>query len=214
MSSLTSGSTGIGDTGSRNSTYISGLVMMDVMLSCCKGRLVRCRRWDSIFYLSSLLLGDSRRSNWRVTTLVPFLLSFISCVFLVYLWREAWRICALLLPGPSVLSFVLVNPLYFVSGLLLRYDAGTDWVYFTSYAFLVYLWWAARCVDTALPSISPCLLLSSWKCVKRGLLWRRRCQSAIFTFFVVFVLIFREELIGVSMLRLTSVFLLFSCRTC
>ena len=85
MSSLTSGLPGIGDTGSRNAAYISGLIMMDVMLSCCKGRSVRCRRWDRLFYLSSLLLGDSRRADWRVTTLVLFsslfyLLCF-SCLF-------------------------------------------------------------------------------------------------------------------------------------
>ena len=137
MSSLTSGSTGIGDTGSRNSTYISGLVMMDFMMRFLKGISLRCRRWGRLFYLSLFLLGDSRRADWRVTTLVPFSSLFIFCVFLFSSCREDWRTCALLPPGPSVLSFVLVNPLYFVSGLLLRYDAGTDWVYFTSYAFLV-----------------------------------------------------------------------------
>ena len=40
MSSLTSGSHGIGDTGSGNVAYISGLVMMDVMMRFVK--LDRC----------------------------------------------------------------------------------------------------------------------------------------------------------------------------
>ena len=141
-----------------------------------------------------------------------FLLSFISCVFLVSSWREDWRIFELLPPRLSIFSFVLVNPLYFVPGLLLHYDAGTNWVCFTSYTFILYSWRAARCVDTALPLILPCLFLWSWKFVQRGLLWRHRCYSAIFTFFVVFVLIFREDLIGALMPRLPSVFLLFSCK--
>ena len=85
MSSLTLGSPGIGDTGSGNSAYISGLVMMDVMMSCCKGRLVRCCRWDRPFYLSYLLLGDSCRADWHVRTLVPFSSLFyilcFSCLF-------------------------------------------------------------------------------------------------------------------------------------
>ena len=85
MSSLTSGSPGIGDTGSENAAYISVLVMMDVMMSWCKGRLVCCCRWDRPFYLSSLLLGDSRRADWHATTSVLFssffyLLCF-SCLF-------------------------------------------------------------------------------------------------------------------------------------
>ena len=145
-------------------------------------------------------------ADWRVTTLVPFSSIFIFCVFLVSLWREYWRICALSPPGQSVLSFVLVNPLYFVSGWLLRYDAGTDWVCFTFYAFLVSSWRAARCVDAVLRSILPCSLLSSRKFVQRGLLQRRRCYSKIFSFFVFFVLIFREDLIDASMPRLPSVF--------
>ena len=65
MSSLTSVSPGIGDTGSRNSAYISGLVIMDVIMSCWKGRLVRCILWDRLFYLLSLLLGDPRQADWR-----------------------------------------------------------------------------------------------------------------------------------------------------
>ena len=83
MSSLTSGFPGIGDTGSGNAAYISGLVMMDVMMSFWKGRSVRCRRWDRPIYLSSLLLGTSCRADWRVTTMVPFDSLFFSCVFLV-----------------------------------------------------------------------------------------------------------------------------------
>ena len=63
MGSLTSGSPGLGDTVSGNSAYISGLVMMDVMMSWWKGRSVRCRLWDRPFYLSSLLLGDSCRDD-------------------------------------------------------------------------------------------------------------------------------------------------------
>ena len=55
MSSLTSGLLGIGNTGSGNAAYISGLVMMDFMMSWWKGRSVRCRRWDRPFSLSSLL---------------------------------------------------------------------------------------------------------------------------------------------------------------
>ena len=58
MSSLSSVLPGIGDTGSGNAAYIYGLVMMDVMMSCWKSRPVRCIRWDRLFYLSSLLLGD------------------------------------------------------------------------------------------------------------------------------------------------------------
>ena len=83
------------------------------------------------------------------------LLFLISCVFLVSSRQEAWRICALLPLGPSVFSFVLVNSWYFVSGWLLSYDAGTDWVYFTFYAFLVSSWRDSRCVDAALTSILP-----------------------------------------------------------
>ena len=85
MSSLTSGLTGIGDTGSRNAAYISGLIMMDVMLSCCKGRSVRCRLWDRLFYLLYLLLGDSCRADWSVAALVLFFSLFylfcFSCLF-------------------------------------------------------------------------------------------------------------------------------------
>ena len=50
---LTKGFPGIGDTGSGNAAYISGLVIMDVMMSCWKGRSVRCILWDRLFYLSS-----------------------------------------------------------------------------------------------------------------------------------------------------------------
>ena len=85
MISLTSVFLGIGDTGSGNAAYISGLVMTDVTTSCCKGILVCCRRWDHPFYLSSLLLGDLRWANWRVTMLVPFSSIFyilcFSCLF-------------------------------------------------------------------------------------------------------------------------------------
>ena len=84
MSSLTLGSPGIRNTGSGNTAYISGLVMMDVMMSCWKERSVCCRRWDHQFYLSSLLLGNSCWADWRVTALVPSDSIFISCVFLVF----------------------------------------------------------------------------------------------------------------------------------
>ena len=85
MSSLTLGFPGIGDTGSGNAAYISGLVMMDVMVSFCKGISVRCRRWVRLFYLLSLLLGDSRRADWRVTMLVPFCSLFLSLVYFLSL---------------------------------------------------------------------------------------------------------------------------------
>ena len=85
MSSRTSGSPGIGDTGSGNDVYIYDLVMMDVMMSRWEGGSVRCRRWDRPFYLSSLLLGNSCRSDCRVTTLVLLDYLFLSCVFLVSL---------------------------------------------------------------------------------------------------------------------------------
>ena len=55
MSSLTLGLPGVWDTGSGNTAYISGLVMMDVMMSCCKSRSVRCIRWDFRFYSSSFV---------------------------------------------------------------------------------------------------------------------------------------------------------------
>ena len=72
MSSLTSGLPGIGDNDSGNAAYISGLVMMNVMKSFCKVGSVCCRRWDHLFYILSLFLGDSRRADWRVTMLAPF----------------------------------------------------------------------------------------------------------------------------------------------
>ena len=83
MSSLTSVSPGISDTGSGNAAYISGLVMMDVMMSLWKVRSVRCLRWDPPFYHLLLLLGNSCWDDWRVTTLVLSDSLFISCVFLV-----------------------------------------------------------------------------------------------------------------------------------
>ena len=85
MSSRTAGSPGIGNTGSGNAAYISGLVLMDVMMSRWKRGSVHCRRWDRPFYLSSLLLGNSCRSDCRVTTLVLLDYLFLSCVFLVSL---------------------------------------------------------------------------------------------------------------------------------
>ena len=85
MSSRTLGSPGIGDTGSVNAAYVSGLVMMDVMMSRWKGGSVCCRRWGRLFYLSLLLLGNSCRADCHVTTLVPSDSIFISCVFLVSL---------------------------------------------------------------------------------------------------------------------------------
>ena len=151
---------------------------------------VCCRRWDHQFYLSSLLLGNSCRDDWRVTTLVPFdSIFYISFVFLVSLWQEDWRICALSPLGPSVFSFAIVNPLYFVSGWLLCYDASADWVCFTLYAFLVSSWQAARCVDAAMPSLLLFSLLSSWKFVQRGLLWRRHYYFGIFLLFRCFRLV-------------------------
>ena len=83
MSPRTSVLPGIGDIGSANAAYISGLIMMDVMMSWWKGVSVRCCRWDRPFYLSLLLLGNSCRDDWRVTTLVLSDSLFISCVFLV-----------------------------------------------------------------------------------------------------------------------------------
>ena len=80
MSYLTSVSPGISNAGSGNAAYISGLVMMDVMMSWWKGRSVRCRRWDRPFYLFLLLFGNSYRSDWRITTLVPFDYLFLSLV--------------------------------------------------------------------------------------------------------------------------------------
>ena len=85
MSSQTSGSLGIGDTGSGNAAYILGLVMIDVMMSRWKGGLVRCRRWDHPFYVLSLLLGNLCWSDCRITTLVALDSIFISCVFIVSL---------------------------------------------------------------------------------------------------------------------------------
>ena len=71
MSSRTSGLPGIGDTGSGDAAYISGLVMMDVIMRRWKGESVSCRRWDRPFFISSLLsLGTLCRTNWRVMTLV------------------------------------------------------------------------------------------------------------------------------------------------
>ena len=94
MSSLTSGFPGIGDTGSGNAAYISGLVMMDAMMSFWKGRLVRCRRWDCPFYLSSLLLGNSYRAYWRVTTLVPFdYLFYLLCLSCIFVTRGLNYLC-------------------------------------------------------------------------------------------------------------------------
>ena len=50
-----------------------------------KGRSVRCCLWDRPFYLLLFLLGDSRRADWRITTLVPFYSLFnilcLSCLF-------------------------------------------------------------------------------------------------------------------------------------
>ena len=108
MSSRTSGSPGIGDTGSVNAAYISGLVMMDVMMIRWKVGSVRCRLWDRPFSLSLLFLGNSCQADWRVTTLVPYDSLFIPFAFLVSLLREDCRICALSLLGPSVFSFVVV----------------------------------------------------------------------------------------------------------
>ena len=61
MSSLTLGSHGIGDTGSGNVAYISGLVMMDVMMRFVK--LDRCvvAAGTISFIFRCFLLGDSRR---------------------------------------------------------------------------------------------------------------------------------------------------------
>ena len=98
MSSLTLGSPGIRDTGSVNAAYISGLVMMDVMMICWKGRSVRCICWDSLFCLSSLLLGDSRRDDWRVTTMIPFsslvYLLCLSCFFVTRVLEDLWVVAA------------------------------------------------------------------------------------------------------------------------
>ena len=55
MSSRTSGSSGIGDTSSGNAAHISGLVMMDVMMSRRKRGSVRWSRWYRPFSLLSLL---------------------------------------------------------------------------------------------------------------------------------------------------------------
>ena len=94
MSSLTSGSTGIGDTGSGNAPYISGLVMMDVMMRFCKVRSVRCCLWDRPFYISSLLLVDLCRADWRVTTLVPFsYLFYLLCISCLFVTRGLEDLC-------------------------------------------------------------------------------------------------------------------------
>ena len=94
MSSLTSGLPSIRDTGSGNAAYISGLVIMDVMMSCWKVRSVRCIHWDHLFYLSSLLLGDSRRADWRVTTLVPFCsLFYLLCLSCLFVTRGLQDLC-------------------------------------------------------------------------------------------------------------------------
>ena len=78
MSSRTSGSPGIGDTGSGDAAYISGLVMMDVIMRRWKGGSVRCRRWDRPFFILPLLsLGTSCRTNWRVMTLVSSFFKFL-----------------------------------------------------------------------------------------------------------------------------------------
>ena len=94
MSSLTSVSPGIRDTGSGNAAYISGLVMMDVMMSFWKGRLVRCSRWDRPFNLSSLLLGNLCRADWSVTTLVPFdYIFYILCLSCIVMARGLKDMC-------------------------------------------------------------------------------------------------------------------------
>ena len=83
MSFQTSGLPDIGATGSGNSAYISGLVMMDVMMRRRKRVSVRCGRWDRPFSLPSLLsLCNSCRADWCVTPLVPSD-SLFPCAFLV-----------------------------------------------------------------------------------------------------------------------------------
>ena len=182
MSSRTSGLPGIGDTGSGNSAYISGLVMMDFMMSRRRWISVRCCFWDRPFYLSLLLLGNLCRADWRITTMVLSDSLFISCVFLVSLWREDWRICVLLLLVPSVFSFILVISRYFVSVWLLRYDTGTYWVYFTFCAFLVSSWRAARCVDTK------CRRFYLFHCYRLGNSCREACcvDAAVLGNFLLF----------------------------
>ena len=113
MSSLTSGSPGIRDTGSGNAAYISGLVMMDVMMSWRKGILVRCCLWDRPFYISSLLLGTSCRAYWRVTTLVLFDYLFnLLCLSCLFVMRGLKDLCVVAAGTvrcflSSLLSFVL-----------------------------------------------------------------------------------------------------------
>ena len=85
MSNLTSGSPSIGDTGSGNATYISCLVIMDVMIIFVKVdwcvvaavtvRFIFCRCY---WVICVWMIGALRR--WYL-----FLLFFISCVFLVSL---------------------------------------------------------------------------------------------------------------------------------
>ena len=85
MSSITSGAPGIGNTGSGNAAYISGSVMMDVMMSCWKGISVCCCRWDRPFYPSSLLtLCTLCRSDCCVMTMVPtgYILLFMPFLYL------------------------------------------------------------------------------------------------------------------------------------
>ena len=107
MSSLTSGSPGIGDTGSGNAAYISGLVMIDVMMSWWKVRSVCFCCWDCTLYLSSLLLRNSCRSDWRITTMVAFdsIFNFLclSCLFVTRRLKDlcvvaAGTVCFLLCP--------------------------------------------------------------------------------------------------------------------
>ena len=169
MSSLTSGSPGIGDTGSGNAAYFSGLVMMDVMMSFWKGRSVRCILWDSLFYLSYLLLGDLCRADWHVTMLVPFSsLFYLLCLSCLFMTRGLQDLCVV------VAKFVQ-------RGLLRRCRCYLE--IFTFFIVFVLIF-----------------------CVQRGLLRRRCCDSEVYTFFIVFVVIFRGALIGASMPRLPSVF--------
>ena len=105
MSCVTSSLPVIGDTGSVNAAYISGLVMMDVTMSCCKGRSVHCRRWDLPFYVSYLFLGDSCRADWHVTTLVPFSSLFYLLLTLCTSCR-AYLCVTTLVPTGSILRFM------------------------------------------------------------------------------------------------------------
>ena len=121
------------------------------------------------FIFRLLLLGDSCRADWRITTLVPFSsLFYILCISCLFVTRGLQDLCVV------VAKFVQ-------RGLLRRRRCySAIFVFFVVFVVIIR--------------------------VQRSLLQRRRCYSEIYTIFVVFVLICCGALIGASMLRLPSVF--------